>query len=659
MTIKLSFFTGAIMAVAGFNLSGATVTPAHDYPFQPVPFTAVHLDDGFWAPRLETNRVTTIPYAFGKCEESGRMENFTRAAAVLRGENLADRKPPGYPFDDTDPYKVLEGASFSLAVQPDAKLSGYLDNLISLIASAQEPDGYLYTARTIDPQHPHAWSGSERWIRESDGSHELYDAGHLFEAAVAHYQATGETNLLKVAIKEADLLCKTFGPATNQLHYWPGHEIVEMGLAKLYRVTGNERYLALAKYFIDVRGTRPGGDDYHQSRIPPVRQTSAVGHAVRAGYLYSGMADVAALTGDQNYLRAIDAIWENVVGKKLYVTGGIGARHDGEAFGSNYELPNLTAYNETCAAVANVYWNQRLFLLHGDAKYVDVLERTLYNGLLAGISLDGTKFFYPNPLASKGDYERSPWFGCACCPGNLTRFLPSLPGYVYAQRQDEIFVNLFAGGTADIRLDDGRKIILKQETSYPWDGAVRISVTPEKKTTFTLSIRIPGWARNEPVPGDLYKFAETNTAPVTLKVDGKNVKFTIENGYAKLDRRWRPGDVVELNLPMPVRRVLANAKVKADLGRVALQRGPVVFCAEAPDNPGGKVLDIILPDRQPLTAQFEPTLLNGVEVIKGRALDAEKVEQDFMAIPYFAWANRGKGEMAVWLSDSETALRKP
>jgi DUF1680 family protein len=641
MTIKLSFFTGAIMAVAGFNLSGATVTPAHDYPFQPVPFTAVHLDDGFWAPRLETNRVTTIPYAFGKCEESGRMDNFTRAAAVLRGENLADRKPPGYPFDDTDPYKVLEGASFSLAVQPDAKLSGYLDNLISLIASAQEPDGYLYTARTIDPQHPHAWSGSERWIRESDGSHELYDAGHLFEAAVAHYQATGETNLLKVAIKEADLLCKTFGPATNQLHYWPGHEIVEMGLAKLYRVTGNERYLALAKYFIDVRGTRPGGDDYHQSRIPPVRQTSAVGHAVRAGYLYSGMADVAALTGDQNYLRAIDAIWENVVGKKLYVTGGIGARHDGEAFGSNYELPNLTAYNETCAAVANVYWNQRLFLLHGDAKYVDVLERTLYNGLLAGISLDGTKF------------------GCACCPGNLTRFLPSLPGYVYAQRQDEIFVNLFAGGTADIRLDDGRKIILKQETSYPWDGAVRISVTPEKKTTFTLSIRIPGWARNEPVPGDLYKFAETNTAPVTLKVDGKNVKFTIENGYAKLDRRWRPGDVVELNLPMPVRRVLANAKVKADLGRVALQRGPVVFCAEAPDNPGGKVLDIILPDRQPLTAQFEPTLLNGVEVIKGRALDAEKVEQDFMAIPYFAWANRGKGEMAVWLSDSETALRKP
>ena len=659
MAIKFSSIICALLAVTGFNLSGATVAPAPDYPFQPVPFTAVHLDDIFWAPRLETNRVTTIPYAFGKCEASGRMDNFTRAAAVLRGESNADRKLPGYPFDDSDPYKVLEGAAYSLAVQPDAKLSGYVDNLVLLIASAQEPDGYLYTARTIDPQHPHPWSGTQRWVNDPDESHELYDAGHLFEAAAAHYQATGETNFLNVAIKEADLLCKTFGPATNQLHYWPGHEIVEMGLAKLYRVTGSVRYLDLAKYFIDVRGTRPGGDDYHQSRIPPVKQASAVGHAVRAGYLYSGMADVAALTGDKNYLRAIDAIWENVVGKKLYVTGGIGARHDGEAFGNSYELPNLTAYNETCAAVANVYWNQRLFLLHGDAKYVDVLERTLYNGLLSGVSLDGTKFFYPNPLASKGDYERSAWFGCACCPGNLTRFLPSLPGYVYARRQDEIFVNLFVGGTADIKLDDGRKIILKQQTDYPWDGAVRISVEPERKTTFTLSVRIPGWARNEPVPGDLYRFAETNTAPVTLKVDGKNVRFTIENGYAKLDRRWRPGDVVELNLPMPVRRVLANAKVKADVGRVALQRGPVVFCAEAPDNPGGKVLGLVLPDNQPLAAKFEPALLNGVEVINGRALDADRTEQDFTAIPYYAWANRGKGEMAVWFSDSETALRAP
>jgi len=637
----------------------------HDYPFRPVPFTAIHLNDAFWVPRLETNRLTTIPYAFEKCEESDRMNNFSRAAAVLRGENISDRKPPGFPFDDTDPYKVLEGASFSLAVQPDPKLATYLDHLIALIASAQEPDGYLYTARTIDPQHPHKWSGTQRWVNDPNQSHELYDAGHLFEAAVAHYQATGKTNLLTVAIKEANLLCATFGPATNQLHLWPGHEIVEMGLAKLYRVTGDVRYLDLAKYFIDVRGSHPGGDDYHQSRIPPVDQTEAIGHAVRAGYLYSGMADVAALTGDTNYVHAIDAIWENCVGKKLYLTGGIGARHEGEAFGRNYELPNLSAYNETCAAVANVYWNERLFLLHGDANYVDVLERTLYNGLLSGVSLSGTNFFYPNPLESSGDYERSPWFGCACCPGNITRFLPSLPGYFYAQQDGKIFVNLFASGTADIRLDNGRQIVLTQATKYPWDGAVKITVAADKKSKFTLAIRVPGWARNEVVPGDLYQFSDAATdEPVTLKVNGVSVAVKLNKGYAILNRNWKSGDVIELNLPMPVRRVLASKNVKADLGRVALQRGPIVFCAEWPDNPGGKVRNLILPDNQLLTAVFEPSLLNGVETIQGRALGVSKkadnsvveTEQDFKAIPYFAWANRGKGEMSVWMANTETRL---
>ena len=635
---------------------------AHDYPVQPVPFTSVHFDDAFWAPRIETNRVTTIPYAFRKCEESGRMYNFERAAAVLRGEKITDPKPPGFPFDDTDPYKVLEGASYGLAVQPDPKMDAYLDKLIALIASAQEPDGYLYTARTIDPEHPHPWSGPKRWVNEENQSHELYDAGHLFEAACAHYQATGKTNLLHVAIKEADLLCRVFGPGTNQLHLWPGHEIVEMGLARLYRVTGQEKYLSLAKYFIDVRGSYPGGDDYHQSRIPPVDQTEAVGHAVRAGYLYSGMADVAALTGDTNYVRAIDTIWSNCVGKKLYLTGGIGARHDGEAFGGNYELPNLTAYNETCAAVANCFWNQRLFLLHGDAKYVDVLERVLYNGMLSGVSLDGTKFFYPNPLESDGNYERSPWFGCACCPGNITRFMPSVPGYAYAQQGKKIFVNLFAGGTADIKLADGAKIRIAQETRYPWDGAVKITVAPEMTTRFTLAVRIPGWARGEVVPGDLYRFADTNNQPVTIQINGKPVKFKTRSGYANLDRKWRAGDVVDLNLPMPVRRVVANGKVKADAGRVALERGPVVYCAEWPDNPDGKVRNLILPDNQTYTAKFAPALLNGVEVIQGKALrnstntDGSVVEkeQPFTAIPYFAWANRGKGEMAVWLT-RETA----
>jgi DUF1680 family protein len=633
-------------------VSGGSVqkeSGSRDYPFKPVPFTAVHLDDSFWAPRLETNCITTIPYAFGKCEDSGRMDNFERAGAVLRGENITNRKPPGFPFDDTDVYKVLEGASYALAVQPDPAMQAYLDKTILLIASAQEPDGYLYTARAIDPQHPHPWSGDRRWVNEEEQSHELYDAGHLFEAAAAHYQATGETNLLHVATKEADLLCQVFGPGSDQLHIWPGHEIVEMGLCKLYRVTGDESYLDLARYFIDVRGTLPGGDSYHQSRIPPVQQTEAVGHAVRAGYLYSGMADVAALTGDQAYVHAIDTIWWNVVSRKLYVTGGIGAVPRIEGFGANYYLPNGTAYCETCAAVANDFWNERLFLLHGDAKYMDVFERTLYNGLLSGVSLDGTRFFYPNPLECAGHYERSPWFGCACCPGNITRFLPSLPGFFYAQRGDAIFVNLFAGGTADIKLDDGRKITLTQVTRYPWAGDVKITVMPEKKSKFTLAVRIPGWARNEPVPGDLYRFADTNTEPVTLTINGNAAKFNVENGYAKLRRSWKSGDVVELNLPMPVRRILANPNVKADADRVALQRGPIVFCAEWPDNPGGKVLDLTMPDNQPLTAQFEPQLLNGVEVIRGRALNADKGEQDFTAIPYFAWANRGPGEMTVWM----------
>ena len=659
------FFAGFLLAFAGLHLSAAP--GSHDYPFRPVPFTAVHLDDIFWAPRLETNRAVTIPYAFGKCEESGRMDNFARAAAVLRGESITNRKLPGFPFDDTDPYKVLEGASYALAVQPDPKIAAYLDHLIGLFAAAQEPDGYLYTIRTIDPQHPNGWDGPKRWLNDPQQSHELYDAGHLFEAAAAHYQATGETNLLNVATREADLLCQVFGPGTNQLHLWPGHEIVEMGLAKLYRVTGDRRYLDLARYLIDVRGSRPGGDDYHQSRIPPVDQTEAVGHAVRAGYLYSGMADVAALTGDRSYVHAIDTIWDNVVGKKLYLTGGIGSVPRTEGFGPDYSLPNRTAYCETCAAVANDFWNARLFELHGDARYADVFERTLYNGLLSGVSLDGTKFFYPNVLESDGTDERSPWFGCACCPGNLTRFLPSVPGYVYAQRDRTIYVNLYAGGTADIKLDNGRAIKLTQETRYPWDGAVRITVTPDKESRFAIAVRIPGWARNEPVPGDLYRFSDTNTEPVTLAVNGKPVSLKIENGHVNLNRSWKDGDTIELNLPMPVRRVVANKNVQADVNRVALQRGPIVFCAEWPDNPGGKVRNLLLPDGQTLTAQFEPTLLNGVETITGRAFsmtkDADgrpmKTEQDFKAIPYFAWANRGKGEMEVWLAVSEKSTNTP
>ena len=664
-TLRFPVPTAALGLILALLPAAADPLP-HDYPVQPVPFTDVHLNDAFWAPRIETNRAVTIPYAFGQCKASGRMNNFERAAAVLRGEHVANRKPPGYPFDDTDVYKVLEGASYTLAVHPDPKLSAYLDSLIALIASAQEPDGYLYTTRTIDPQHPHKWAGTNRWVNEEQLSHELYDAGHLFEAAAAHYQATGETNLLDVANREANLLCWTF-MLTNQLRIWPGHEIVEMGLVRLYRVTGDPSYLALARYFIDIRGTHPGGDDYHQSRIPPVDQREAVGHAVRAGYLYSGMADVAALTGDPQYTRAIDAIWENVVSKKLYLTGGIGARHKGEAFGGNYELPNLTAYNETCAAVANVFWNERLFLLHGDAKYIDVLERTLYNGLLSGVSLDGTKFFYPNPLESEGSYQRSPWFGCACCPGNITRFLPSVPGYFYGQSSNTIYVNLYASGTADFKLPDGRSVTITQETDYPWDGNVKLTVRPDhgRNVRFVLNLRIPGWAHDEPVPSDLYRFEPATSNPISLVVNRQEYSIKLDKGYVALSRNWAPGDVISLNLPMPVRRVIANDQVQADRGRIALQRGPIVFCAEAVDNPKGHVRTLLVPDEQPLTPRFDPTLLNGVEVVEGRVLYVTTNEfkhvvqklQDFRAIPYYAWANRGPDEMAVWFTNPDRSGR--
>ena len=640
--------------------------PARDYPVKPVPFTSVHFNDVFWAPRIETNRTVTIPFAFQQDEDSKRVYNFERAARVLRGEPLADKKPPGYPFDDTDVYKVIEGASYALSVAPDPKLDAYVDSLIAKIAAAQEKDGYLYTTRTIDPEHPHPWAGTKRWELEKVDSHELYDAGHLFEAAAAHYQATGKRTLLDIALKEATLLENTFGPGKASI--WPGHQITEMGLAKLYRVTGHQGYVDLAKFMLDVRGpdgTRGAGRTYNQSHVPVTQQTEAVGHAVRATYMYSGMADVAALTGDTAYVNAIDKIWENVAGKKLYITGGIGATASGEAFGKNYELPNMTAYNETCAAVGNDYWNQRLFLLHGDARYIDVMERTLYNGLISGVSLDGKTFFYPNPLESNGQHARSPWFGVACCPGNITRFLASVPGYTYAQRGDQLYVNLFVASTAEIAMDNGRKLRLTQSTRYPWEGTVKIEVAPDQPAPMTIRIRIPGWARNEPVPSDLYRYADRVTGQPALKVDGSAVKMDLDKGYVALNRTWKAGDTIELSLPMPVRRVAANTEVDADKGRVALQRGPLVYTLEWADNPGGNVRNLMLPDTAKLTAAWRGDLLKGVEVIQGRAVSftqtaggaIQKAEQSFTAIPYYAWANRGRGQMMVWIPDTDASAK--
>jgi len=648
-----------------------TVAPAspaasRDYPVKPVPFTSVHFTDTFWAPRLELNAKVTIPFAFKKDEETKRVYNFERAAAALRGEMIKDKTPPGYPFDDTDVYKVIEGAAYALTVKPDAQLESYVDKLIEKIGAAQEPDGYLYTTRTIDPEHPHAWAGKKRWELEKVDSHELYDLGHLYEAAVAYYQATGKRQLLDIALKSANLLDQTFGPGKQSI--WPGHQITEMGLAKLYRATGDRRYLDLAKFLLDVRGpdgTRGSGRKYNQSHLKVVDQTEAVGHAVRATYMYSGMADVAALTGDLSYVNAIDKIWDDVADKKLYITGGIGATGSGEAFGGPYDLPNMSAYNETCAAVGNDFWNQRLFLLHADAKYIDVMERTLFNGLISGVSLDGKTFFYPNPLESAGQHKRSPWFGVACCPGNITRFLPSVPGYVYAQRGDSLYVNLFVGSTAEVKLDNGRRLKLVQETRYPWDGTVKLTVNPDQSGNLTINMRIPGWARNQPVPSNLYRFVDKVEEPVVLKVNGKAVAVNTEKGYAALSRKWQKGDVIELILPMPVRRVMANDLVQADRGRLALQRGPIVYAAEWPDNPGGRVRNLVLSENAKLTAEFRPDLLNGVEVVKARAFSLaydqqgkiNKQEQDFMAIPYYAWANRGAGEMIVWIPKDESSAR--
>ncbi len=634
---------------------------------KPVPFTAVHLDDAFWAPRIETNRSVTIPYAFGKCEETGRVENFVRAAKKLRGEQLEDDQVRGYSFDDTDIYKILEGAAFGLSVKADPQMEKYLDGLIEKIAAAQEPDGYLFTARTINPEKPHGWAGKERWEKVSQLSHELYNMGHFYEAAVAHYLATGKKSMLDIATKNADLLCTVFASGKNE--DWAGHQIIEMGLCKLYRATGEKRYLDLAKFLLDTRG--PDGRTYDQSHKGVLDQEKGVGHAVRATYMYSGMADVATLTGDQRYITAIDRIWENIVGTKMYLTGGLGQPGGPEGFTEDYALGN-ECYCETCAGIGNVYWNHRLFMLHGDAKYIDVLERTLYNNVIDGVSLDGNRFFYPNTLSSSGTGRRparSEWFGCACCPGNISRFIASVPGYVYATQGSDVYVNLFAGGKGDLTVGDNtvgdNTVTITQETRYPWDGAVALTVEPQNECQFALKVRIPGWAQNTPVPSNLYKYMKERSEKATLKLNGEPVESAIEKGYVTLDRTWKKGDTVALSLPMPIRRVTAHGKVEADRNRVAVERGPIVFCAEWPDN-NGKTHGLILPDDSKLTSEFRKDMFGGIEVIQGKALaanlDDEKqplktTDHELLLIPYYAWAHRGTGEMDVWLARNTEAIK--
>lgn len=638
--IFLNILTGVLSC---FVLSGSFAQKP-DYPIQPVQFTQVHLTDHFWEPRLETNATVTIPYILQQCREHGRIDNFLIAAHKKKG------KLTEFPFDDTDLYKLIEGASYSLQEKYDAKLDRELDTLINIIGDAQEPDGYLYSFRTANVTPPHEWIGSKRWEKDSILSHELYNCGHLYESAVAHYEATGKKTFLNIAIKNADLLVKTFGP--DKLHEYPGHQIVELGLVKMYRVTGKEDYLELAKFFLDVRG--PGGDSYNQANKKVVDQTQAEGHAVRAAYMYTGMADVAALTNDTRYLNAIDTIWSDVALRKLYITGGIGATGNGEAFGDAYDLPNMSAYAETCASIGNVYWNQRMFLLHGDSKYMDVLERTLYNGLLSGISLSGDRFFYPNPLASVGQHERSAWFSCACCITNMTRFLPSMPGYIYAQNANDLYVNLFVSNNATIKLKS-TDVTLTQQTEYPWQGKVAINVAPAKTSDFALHIRIPGWAKNEPVTtSNLYTFINEGETNIPIYVNGQEVNYSMQKGYAVIKRTWKKGDKITLEFPMDIQKVTANSNVKADIGRLALQRGPVVYCIESADQKDSTVMSIVADTNSVFNAVYKPNVLNGITELTFKGYEVTKdnqqtQQQTITAIPYYSWNNRGAGEMEVWI----------
>lgn len=639
----------AVLFVAGLLAGSGTMAQQVGYPVTPVPFTATHVDGGFWKQRLDACRDVTIPLAFSKCEETGRYDNFLKAQHPCDTFSVG-----GFSFDDTDVYKTIEGASYLLQTYPDKKLESYIDSVLHIVAGAQEPDGYLYTARTMNPKHPHPWAGSKRWEKVEELSHEFYNLGHMIEGAVAHYQATGKRNFLDIAIKYADCVCKAIGPDKGQTVRVPGHQIAEMALAKLYLVTGNRKYLDEAKFFLDKRGYTSRKDAYSQAHKPVVQQDEAVGHAVRATYMYSGMADVAALTGDTAYVHAIGRIWDNIVGKKLYLTGGIGATANGEAFGGNYELPNATAYCETCAAIGNVYVNHRLFLFHGDAKYYDVLERSLYNGVLSGISLDGGKFFYPNPLESAGGYERKAWFGCACCPSNLCRFLPSVPGYVYATRGDSLYVNLFMEGVSEIQVGK-YKLELRQQTAYPFEGTVRMQLT-KGKGDFVMKVRIPGWVRGEVVPSDLYRFADKKKTDYSVKVNGETVDGELENGYLAISRRWKKGDVVELSLDMTSRLVAANEKVAEDRGKMAVERGPLVYCAEWPDNENIDLFSVLLPREAQLAVTGEKAP-GGACVIAAKAqrlsYDAEgklcTSDVTLKLIPYYSWANRGQGKMMVWL----------
>jgi DUF1680 family protein len=629
-----------IIAVLSGLISCERQSKQPDYVIQQVTLNRVELTDSFWLPKIRTIQEKTIRYAFNKCELEGRLENFVTAGNVIRGGTGKARGV--MPFDDTDVYKTIEGAAYSLINAPNPALDNYLDSVITLIGYGQEADGYLTTWRTINPKNPPAWwvkPGGGRWF-DLGSSHELYNSGHLFEAASAHYQATGKRNFLDIALRNADLLLTVFGDTTN--YEVPGHQIVETGLIKLYQITGKKAYLQLAKKFLDLRGDsrhRTVRGTYSQDHLPVTEQDEAVGHAVRAVYMYAGMTDIAALYGDDDYRTAATKLWDNMTGKKMYITGGLGARLDGEAFGDNYELPNLTAYAETCAAIGGVYWADRMFRLTGEAKYFDVLERMLYNGVIAGISLNGTEFFYPNPLESDGAYRfnqgactRQAWFDCSCCPTNLIRFIPSIPNLIYAAQKDTVYVNLFMSNKAQIPVGN-ETVNIEQQTEYPWNGKVVIRIKTEKPLTFTLKIRIPSWAQNTPAPGGLYTYANTQNTPPPQTPN-------TAGGYFAVTRQWNANDSLLFDFPMQVRTVEANELVKDNAGKYAVEYGALVYCMEEADNP-----DTFDKPSAPQSFSVErrPDLLGGINIIHEHTAVGDKV-----IIPYYAWSNRGAGKMKVW-----------
>ncbi|MCB9846337.1 MAG: glycoside hydrolase family 127 protein [Phycisphaeraceae bacterium] len=646
---------------ASVVICGATagaVAQDSGYRLRAAPASAVTLTDGFWRDRLERTSDETIWACIEQCAQTGRLANFARAAGIEKGPH------EGYFFNDSDVYKVIEGASRLLQIRPDAKLRAEVDRIVRLIGAAQQDDGYLNTYYTL------AEPGG-RWTNLKD-MHELYCAGHLFEAACAHFEATGERSLLDVAIRFADHIDSVFGP--DRLEEPPGHEEIEIGLVRLAQVTGEARYVRLAEFFLDLRGRddRDLRGEYQQDHLPVIHQREAVGHAVRACYLYGGMADVGVATGRRDLLAPLDDLWADVVGRKMYVTGGVGANRAGEAFGGPYELPNESAYAETCAAIGLALWADRMNRLHADGSYADIVERVMFNGFLVGVSQDGRGFFYPNPLRcdgltpfNHGSAERSPWFACACCPSNDVRFLPEILGFMYATGDDgTIVVNQFAASEATIDAGLG-PVRLRQTTEYPWDGRVRVELTPRAPRDFAVRLRVPGWARGDGFAGGLYRFADEGEEGVRLTLNGDLVEAPIDCGYAEIRRMWRPGDTLELVLPMPARRVVARSEVEACRGCVAIERGPIVYCIEGVDH-DGRALNIALPGDSSLTATRRPDLLGGVSVIRGPGIARKReggaiLDQrvELTAIPYFAWNNRGPGEMAIWIPASVDAVSAP